>query len=544
MLSSFLMITSCGQSDSPIEIESGPIDVNFSISAERLSRAGTDVPDAAPTKAYVYVGDKTNNEVIIPAEELKIENGAFIFTITLEKSHKYCVAFWADTGGYEIDAKDGLASIKCTEATKSAPLIAYTKTLDDFKPSGATADIVLQHAVGKLVVRQESELNIGDNLNISFTRNNYSYSAVTGKCEIDGEAQKVNLNLIVDANTKQGDIITAYMLAPGMSKTMIIKDFRLTYTPAGESESHSIDISNVPFSANYRTLISGDFMGLSKVEQTFRVTVDDTWNDLNGNGDSGDDSKDQNTDDDNNDDPGTTSAAITLTASQHLTEQMLSDAVGSGNALKISGPMEDSDFNVLCSWLSSGAGASKSLALDLSNASFTSMPEYAFSTDGDDAYDNTPVQPTTGLSSIILPEGLTEIPAGAFLDCQNLKSVTIPASVESLGELSFYRSGITKLYAPSVTYVYSDALEECLSLTEVTLGALTTVRNNAFRNSTNIRMMDLTRCTAVPSGNNNPFGSTVPENLTIHVASATLMEAFKANAYWGRSGITWSVGAP
>ncbi len=45
------------------------------------------------------------------------------------------------------------------------------------------------------------------------------------------------------------------------------------------------------------------------------------------------------------------------------------------------------------------------------------------------------------LTGVILPQGLTEIPAYAFVQCRNLESAAIPDSVTSIGEYAFFRCG-------------------------------------------------------------------------------------------------------
>ncbi len=535
------IFTSCNQQE--LMPEPSPIGLTFNVSAEQMSRAGINAADPSPTRALMYVKDTTTGTVVTPAQESKLDNGLFQFSIELDRNHKYTVAFWADAGDYTFDQSSGLSSIRYADKTSQTQGIAYTTTLRNFTPTEAVRSVTLQHAVGKLVVRETGNLNTGDKVTVLFTRTNYSYSAVESKYIDDTSTTSINHTLTVDNATKTGDIITLYMLAPNTANepVMIVNDFKISYQPVNES-AHQKSISNVPFKANYRTLIAGNFMSLAKVDQIFSVGLDNGWNDLPTTG--GDENKSENGTE-QNPTPGI-NPEITLTNTQRLTEAMLNETVGSGNALKINGPMKDSDFGVLREWLSTGPGASKRLALDLGSASFTSMPDSAFCTDGLRIFEKPAVNPTTGLASIVLPTGLTAISAGAFLDCVNLHTVTIPSTVTTIEELAFYRSGITKLDAPSVTVVNGDACEECENLTTVVLGNITKIANGAFRKSQNITIMDLTRCTAMPTGNNAPFGNqaNAPTNMTVYVATATIMEAFKNNPMWNVYGFNWVVGTP
>ena len=46
----------------------------------------------------------------------------------------------------------------------------------------------------------------------------------------------------------------------------------------------------------------------------------------------------------------------------------------------------------------------------------------------------------------IIPEGTTEIPGRAFVDCEDLTTVVIPDSVTSIGNMAFYRcSSLTSI---------------------------------------------------------------------------------------------------
>lgn len=535
------IITSCNQQE--VMPEPSPIGLTFNVAADPISRATTNVADQDPIRAFMYVSDITTGKVVTLAQQSALENGLFQFSIELDRNHKYTVAFWADAGDYNIDSAEGLKNIRYTNSSTQAPKIAYTAKLENFTPTESVRSVTLQHAVGKLVVRETSNLNTGDKVTVSFTRTNYRYSAVEDRYTDDNSTTPISHTLTVDNSTNTGDIITLYMLAPNTPNepVMIVNDFKLSYLPVNESTSHSKSISLVPFQANHRTLIAGNFMSLAKVNQAFSVGLDTNWNSLTP---EGDENKSENgTEQDPT--PGT-NPEITLTNTQRLTEAMLNETVGSGNALKINGPMKDADFDVLREWLSTGQGASKRLALDLGSASFTSMPESAFSTDGLDIFEETAVNPTTGLASIVLPSGLTAISAGAFLDCVNLHTVTIPSTVTTIEELAFYRSGITKLDAPSVTVVNGDACGECENLTTVVLGNITKIATNAFRKSQNITTMDLTRCTAMPTGNYAPFGNQAyaPTNMTVYVATATIMEAFKNNPMWNIYDFNWVVGTP
>ena len=76
-----------------------------------------------------------------------------------------------------------------------------------------------------------------------------------------------------------------------------------------------------------------------------------------------------------------------------------------------------------------------------------------------------------GSNNAVIPEGVTSIGYGAFLQCTGLTSVTIPNSVTEIGERAFYYcTGLTSVTIPnSVTKIGEYAFTNCRGLTSVTI---------------------------------------------------------------------------
>ena len=87
------------------------------------------------------------------------------------------------------------------------------------------------------------------------------------------------------------------------------------------------------------------------------------------------------------------------------------------------------------------------------------------------------------VTSIILPNGVTEIPSYAFRYCSGLKSVTIGNSVTSIGDCAFSGcSELTSITIPdSVTSIGSYAFSGCSGLTSVIIpNSVTSIGKEAF----------------------------------------------------------------
>ena len=93
----------------------------------------------------------------------------------------------------------------------------------------------------------------------------------------------------------------------------------------------------------------------------------------------------------------------------------------------------------------------------------------------------------SNLTSITLPEGLTQLGSGVFQGCTSLESVTLPDSLTELGEYAFF--GCTSLKSVTIpeglTQLGSSVFQGCTSLKSLTLPeSLTAIGKNAFQGCT------------------------------------------------------------
>lgn len=93
------------------------------------------------------------------------------------------------------------------------------------------------------------------------------------------------------------------------------------------------------------------------------------------------------------------------------------------------------------------------------------------------------------LSDISLPAGITEIHWYTFRNCTALKEIVIPSGVTSIGEYAFYDSGLQKITLPnSLTKIEFMAFSGCENLSEIHFPArLTTLADHSFSMCTGLR---------------------------------------------------------
>ncbi len=95
----------------------------------------------------------------------------------------------------------------------------------------------------------------------------------------------------------------------------------------------------------------------------------------------------------------------------------------------------------------------------------------------------------SGLTSIVIPEGLISIGDWAFYECSGLISIIIDDGVTSIGDRAFYKcTALTSITIPnSVTSIGEFAFQGCSSLTSIVIGdGMTSIGNDTFRGCTGL----------------------------------------------------------
>ena len=110
------------------------------------------------------------------------------------------------------------------------------------------------------------------------------------------------------------------------------------------------------------------------------------------------------------------------------------------------------------------------------------------------------------LTNLVVPEGITTIPARAFYGCTGLTSITLPSSLNIIGEYAFALcSGLTEVVLSNCTSLKSighGAFYNCSGLTEVDLSNCISLENiglEVFCYCSSLATIDLSDCISLIS---------------------------------------------
>ncbi|WP_024855881.1 leucine-rich repeat domain-containing protein [Ruminococcus albus] len=99
---------------------------------------------------------------------------------------------------------------------------------------------------------------------------------------------------------------------------------------------------------------------------------------------------------------------------------------------------------------------------EINGAPVTCIGESAFNEYDDDHFEK--------ITSIVIPDSVTVIKAGAFEHCSSLENITLPENLKYIGDFAFYKTGIKNFVIPdSVEYIGYSAFCYCFNLESITL---------------------------------------------------------------------------
>ena len=100
----------------------------------------------------------------------------------------------------------------------------------------------------------------------------------------------------------------------------------------------------------------------------------------------------------------------------------------------------------------------------------------------------------SGITEIVLPEGLQTVEYDAFNNCTNLRSVSLPSTLQDLGSSTFYNcSALTAITLPqSLTKIGSQCFYGCSGLTEIEIPSqVTSIEWGTFQNCTALKSVTM-----------------------------------------------------
>ena len=129
----------------------------------------------------------------------------------------------------------------------------------------------------------------------------------------------------------------------------------------------------------------------------------------------------------------------------------------------------------------------------------------------------------SGLTSLTLPAGITEIGGSAFWDCSGLTSLNLPAGITSIGERAFSGcSGLTSLTLPAgITKIDDGAFWDCSGLTSLNLPAgITSIGERAFKDCSGLTSIYV-YAEKVPKIDSDVFKGVDAKKCTLYVPMGT-----------------------
>lgn len=137
----------------------------------------------------------------------------------------------------------------------------------------------------------------------------------------------------------------------------------------------------------------------------------------------------------------------------------------------------------------------------------------------------------SNLTNVVLPEGITEITINEFSSCTSLTSINIPSSVTKINNSAFDDcSGLTSITLPSnLTSIGDRTFFGCSGLTSISLpSSLTSIGRSTFQNCTNLITMRIEATTPPTLSSTNAISTAT---IKIYIPAGTL-SAYQSATNW------------
>lgn len=286
LAATLLLATSCSQTDDLLQPTSIQETVTFTARIDEGSmnlrsastRAATDATDEVITRAVLEIYDASSTLVGTRLTGTISGETITFASVQLEVGATYTCNFWADGGENAYDITDLTAIARGT-----SPSIAYYASEEvTVEQNTSTTNVILTHAVAKVILWETGTLASGDKVGVAFTVPEYTFSVASGESteteDEDGEEidKTFTISSIIADNVGH-----LYLFTPAAGADPVT--VTLSYTAEGAVDAETMELSNVPLRVNHRTLIRGKFEKIVDTTNTqaFNVTLNTDWGDDN-----------------------------------------------------------------------------------------------------------------------------------------------------------------------------------------------------------------------------------------------------------------------
>lgn len=130
----------------------------------------------------------------------------------------------------------------------------------------------------------------------------------------------------------------------------------------------------------------------------------------------------------------------------------------------------------------------------------------------------TSFEPKTTIKSADIPEGVTTISGSAFQGYTALEKVTFPSTLTSIGNQSFYGSGLKSVTYPYLTSAGQNIFSDCHSLEDVRIDdEVISVESYTFSQCENIKTLYVgKKCQSIPVSGYGAFTYGIKNTITVH----------------------------
>ena len=262
------LASSCQRELQPVSGNKGPVEVTYRIATDVVTRAAVETGKGAAAKNLIVAvyDENGENEYAELRQDLTVSGYPTNVTLTLVKDQKYKILFLAQADGTYINetSTDPKAIAIPAGATSSENYDIFT-AVDDITVDGTAKSVTLKRpfsrvnfatSASSIAAAEAAGLTLST-AQISFTGIPKTFNALEGTVSGSQDVTLAAVNLTVeDLETLKDDYkILAYAYLPAEADPYLANAILRI-----NSDERTLNISNLPLRANYRTNIIGDLL--------------------------------------------------------------------------------------------------------------------------------------------------------------------------------------------------------------------------------------------------------------------------------------------